>query len=44
MMRKKEPEVKDSYMRKILRIEKNLEKHDYKPITIAKLRKEIEGK
>ena len=40
-----EPEVKDSYIKKILRLEKaHYKKHGLKTTTIAKLRKEIEGK
>lgn len=38
-----EPEVKDSYMRKLDRIERNLRKGDYKRQTVQELRKEIEG-
>ena len=40
-----EPEVKDSYVKKILRIEKaHYLKHGLRSTTVAELRKEIEGK
>ena len=42
-----EPEVKESYVKKVLKIEENYfkrHKGNYKTQTIAELRKEIEGK
>ena len=38
-----EPEVKESYMKKLLNIEADLRKGDYKRQTVQELRKEIEG-
>jgi len=40
-----EPEVKESYIKKLLRIEKShYRKHGLRSTTVAQLRKEIEGK
>ncbi len=38
-----EPQVKESYVKKLLSIKSNLRKGNYKPQTVQELRKEIEG-
>ncbi len=38
-----EPEVRESYIKKLDRIERKLRKGNYKPQTIEELRAEIEG-
>ncbi|HZX20029.1 MAG TPA: hypothetical protein VFF13_03375 [archaeon] len=38
-----EPEVKESYMKKLLRIEEGMKKRGDKPQTVQELRREIES-